>query len=271
MGHGPPNLFITLSCAEYYWKDIARLLRQRFSFGSIKNPLSGEDVHGRINTVKNVNDFSIIVQEYFQKRVENWLKTVGKKVFKINHFWLRYEFAPTRGQIHAHMLAITNYNQLLQNAMNVYKDHTNMADFLSKWMEQSFGVTATMPVTADVNVLPCQEIQDRATEQAKRAKKILEHPSNFTLTDIDRGEIQKSRNQNLVETSIHVADRANLFRTLQMHTCNTYCMRKRSFLYVLSHVESSKSYTQHSNMCFLAVKMKLPNRKKDADAVQEQE
>ena len=39
-GHGPPNLFITLSCAEYYWKDIARLLKQRFDFPGIQRPLN---------------------------------------------------------------------------------------------------------------------------------------------------------------------------------------------------------------------------------------
>ena len=57
-GHEPPNLFITLLCAEYYWKDVARLLKQRFDFSGIKNPLGEPDKHGRINTVKNVNDFS---------------------------------------------------------------------------------------------------------------------------------------------------------------------------------------------------------------------
>ena len=76
--------------------DIARLLKQRFDFPGVQNPLDAPDANGRINTVKNVNDFTIIVQEYFQKRVQNWLKTVGKKVFMIKHYWLRYEFAPSR-------------------------------------------------------------------------------------------------------------------------------------------------------------------------------
>ena len=70
---------IILSCAEYYWTDIARLLKQRFDIPGVVNPLDEPDANGRINTVKNVNDFSIIVQEYFQKRVQNWLNTVGKK------------------------------------------------------------------------------------------------------------------------------------------------------------------------------------------------
>jgi hypothetical protein len=30
-GNGPPYLFITLSCAEYHWKDIEMLLKKRRS------------------------------------------------------------------------------------------------------------------------------------------------------------------------------------------------------------------------------------------------
>src|SRR5687767_10684758 len=56
--------------------------------------------------VQIVNDYTLIVQEYFQERVKIWLSTIGSKVFHIKHYWLRFEFAPSRGQIHAHMLAI---------------------------------------------------------------------------------------------------------------------------------------------------------------------
>ena len=222
MGHGPPNLFITLSCAEYYWKDVARLLKQRFNFAGIKNPLGEPDKNGRINTVKNVNDFSIIVQEYFQKRVENWLKTVGKKVFMINHYWLRYEFAPSRGQIHAHMLVITDHNKFLQSAMDKFRDHTKMADILSEWMEKSFGMTASMPVDASVDVICGQQIID-SSEKKNRTNNLMLHPSNFTLTDIDSQKRNKMDQQR-----VHTEDTKSLFHSLQIHKCNAYCMRKRN-------------------------------------------
>ena len=60
------------------------------------------------NISKHVNEYSLVVQEYFQERVKLWLQTVGEKVFKIKHYWLRYEFAPSQGQIHAHMLLISD-------------------------------------------------------------------------------------------------------------------------------------------------------------------
>jgi hypothetical protein len=53
-----------------------------------------------------VDEYSIVIQEFFEKRVEIWLETVGHGVFDIKHYWLRYEFAPSRGQVHAHLLAI---------------------------------------------------------------------------------------------------------------------------------------------------------------------
>ena len=78
----------------------------------------------------------------------------------INHYWLRYEFAPLRGQIHAHMLVITDHNKFLRSAMDKFKDHTKMADILSEWMEKSFGMTASMPVDASVDVIHCQQEKD---------------------------------------------------------------------------------------------------------------
>ena len=116
-GAGTPTLFITMSCAEYYWPDISRLLKERFDFPGVRNPLGPAYEDGRINTVSNVNDYTIVVQEYFQKRVQHWLDTVGKDIFKIKHHWCWFEFAPIRGQIHAHMLVVTDHNKLLKDSM----------------------------------------------------------------------------------------------------------------------------------------------------------
>ena len=141
----------------------------------------------------------------------------------IKHYWLRYQFAPSRGQIHAHMLVITDHNKFLQSAMDKFKDHTKMADVLSEWMEKSFGMTASMPVDASVNVIHCQ--QDIHSSENKETKKdnLLLHPSNFTLTDIDNQKREDSSHQR-----VHIKDTKNLFQNLQVHKCNAYCMRKRN-------------------------------------------
>ena len=107
-GHGPPSFFITLSCAEYHWQDIKRLIKERL----VKADIEHDDFEN--NFVKYVNEYSIVVQEYFQARVQIWLDTIGKHVFKIKHYWVRFEFAPSRGQIHAHMIVIADTQEMMK-------------------------------------------------------------------------------------------------------------------------------------------------------------
>ena len=120
-------------------------MKERFRFPGIVSPLGPESKDGKINTVRNVNDFTIVVQEYFQKRIKNCLNTVGKTIFEISHHWTRFEFAPSRGQIHAHMLAVTGHNSLLQKAIDVYKSIPKMEAFLADWMQKSSKMTSELP------------------------------------------------------------------------------------------------------------------------------
>ena len=110
MENGPPSYFLTLSCTEYYWPDILRLVEERIK---IETGKCHQLVCNCSNIVQVMNNYSSVVQEYFQRRTELWLETVGRDVFGIAHYWMRYEFAPSRGQIHAHILAISNDKQIL--------------------------------------------------------------------------------------------------------------------------------------------------------------
>ena len=109
LGNGPPTFFITLSCAKYFWPDVIDLLRDRLKLAHIDDK---DCYKGSPKLVQIVNDHSIVIQEYFQKRTITWLETVGKEILDIKHFWVRSEFAPGRGQIHAHLLAIPNNHDI---------------------------------------------------------------------------------------------------------------------------------------------------------------
>ena len=78
-GHGPPTFFITLSCTEYMWPDIKRLLVDRFTIAGLDIP----DLDKSFDQI--VNDYTLIVQEYFQEKVKIWLSTIGTKIFHIKH------------------------------------------------------------------------------------------------------------------------------------------------------------------------------------------
>ena len=80
--------------------------------------------------------------QYFQERVKLWFNTVGKEVFEITNYWARYEFAPGRGQIHAHVLCISSNKEL--EALRFYRNE-GAAPELGAHMREKLGFTADLP------------------------------------------------------------------------------------------------------------------------------
>ena len=196
-GHGAPSLFLTLSCAEYHWPDIHRLLLERYSLSGLSIPEELEECADP----RTVNEYTIVIQEYFQIRVEQWLKTVGKQVLGITHHWLRYEFAPGRGQIHAHMLAICDNKEIMSHVHSmkhssmIHNPNMHVANTLRHWSEQQFGLTANLP---GKNVLP-NDIPKK------------HHPGKRRFRDVEDAQ----------------QDARDMMASFQRHNCTEYCMRKR--------------------------------------------
>ena len=191
-GNGPPLFFITLSCAEYMWPDIKRLISERLTLAGL------DDSCLEKSFVQIVNDYTLVVQEYFQERVKIWLSTIGTKVFHIKHYWLRYEFAPSRGQIHAHILAIHENPSILQPYYELRTDKKKQEAFLHDWMTKELGMTAWFP-DAFINTNFDNKL----------------HPSKCFFKDILPKQDE---------------DFACCLQKLQLHKCSAYCMRKRYFL-----------------------------------------
>jgi hypothetical protein len=57
--------FITLSCAEYFWKDIETIIKDRLEQAGLDTSDCRVDAKG---FPQLVNDFSVVVQEFFKKR-----------------------------------------------------------------------------------------------------------------------------------------------------------------------------------------------------------
>ena len=189
-GNGPPTFFITLSCAEYHWPDIKKLIQERYEIAGLPAPNLEKSY------VQIVNDYTLIVQEYFQKRVHLWLETVGKTVFKIKHHWLRFEFAASRGQIHAHMLAISEHNAALQTAQTqANNDKRKLAEMLATWASKTLGMTCDLPVP--------EEHIDTSREN-NPAKKRYEEIHDYKK------------------------DAAECLLFFEKHQCSNYCLRKRT-------------------------------------------
>ncbi len=113
-GHGPPMFFITLSCAENWWIDLKHLLAQL------------EDTAQNYSRAQAIRDESMIamsnaswrhpfVNEYFMRRAKSFMSTVVKMALGIEHYWGCVEFAPGRGAIHLHIVAIAKDMAYLQD------------------------------------------------------------------------------------------------------------------------------------------------------------
>lgn len=175
-------MFITLSCAEYFWPDIKRLLKERLKYTDVDTDAPD------FNYLKATNDYTLVVQEYFQQRVEIWLETVGKNIFGIEYHWLRYEFAPSRGQIHVHMLAVSCFNKIYNKVKDI--DPENQATFLADMVQESFSLTAS--------------IENDYSPPKSREK----HPANFYY-----GEVLNKAD-----------DAKECLWYMQQHVCSEYCL-----------------------------------------------
>ena len=197
-GNGAPMYFITLSCAEYFWADVVKLLKERLEIAG-KDPT--KCAPGQKGWVEFVNDYSIVIQEYFQLRTEAWLQTVGKDIFGIKHYWVRYEFAPGRGQIHAHLLAIPEDQSIYELAYNDTKEpngKTKRAERMAAWAEAKFGLTATVDDGFD----------DIAIDGTNT-------PTRNRFKDLP-ADIETSR-----------LDRQKLMKAVQCHKCSKFCLREK--------------------------------------------
>ena len=142
---------------------------------------------GSSDLTKYCNELTVVVQEYFQERVSLWLTHVGRPLFGIEHHWLRYEFAPGRGQIHCHMLAVSNAPVFKK--LHEFKGKPEFqAMILGSWAETHLGLSASL----DKN--QCDDTS---------------HPCDVYYTSV------KDRNR----------DKELLKRKLMMHECNDYCLR----------------------------------------------
>ena len=59
--------------------------------------------------------YPLFVSEFFMKHVNSFIKTVMKNALQIEHYWGCVEFAPGRGGIHLHVVAIAKDRAYLQD------------------------------------------------------------------------------------------------------------------------------------------------------------
>jgi len=192
-GRGAPTVFLTLSCAEYFWPDLKRLLEETiYSCEGKKVDLNLN--HNELN--KALNNYCIVVQEFFHLRVAAFLKTIGFHVFGMKHYWGRFEFAKSRGQIHLHLLGIVedaaSPGGIYEQLWKLKENKEEQARVLGDWARKTFNMTASInenQAVSDSEESPCK--------------------------------------QRCCQTNDVEQDQISLCNFCQIHKCNDYCLRTR--------------------------------------------
>ena len=147
-GHGPPTFFITLSCAENWWIDLKRLLAQLED--TAHNYSRAEAIRGgsMIAMANASRRHPLFVNEYFMRRAKSFMSTVVKTALGIEHYWGRVEFAPGRGAIHLHIVAIAKDMAYLQDFYHA-KTVEDKAAVVNNYAREHLDITADVDINDD--------------------------------------------------------------------------------------------------------------------------
>jgi hypothetical protein len=204
-----PTLFITLSCAELFWEDIKRLMQDRINFLPANQAVK---LDTKSDVMKCIRDYSIVVQEFFIIKVKHWMENYAMEIFGIDHYFIRFEFADGRGEIHAHTIASANNMHVYELAYDNRHDERRKIQIFDDYATNVLGLTATHPATLSDGSLPL----DRVIEPEGSLSKSQVYSSNYCPC---------SKRYNTVVNLTH--DLEKLVNAVQTHKCGKYCLKKR--------------------------------------------
>lgn len=125
-----------------------------------------------------------------------WLDTVGKHIFNIRHHWCRFEFAPSRGQIHAHLLAICGDPSFNIAMHELRHDEEAQARLVQNFTKNAFNYEANVDQAV---------YEDLSVDKSNS-------PCSVLFSDVgDKG-----------------VDANHLLRFCQHHECSGYCLRNKN-------------------------------------------
>ncbi len=82
------------------------------------------------------------------RRAKSFMATVVKAALGIEHYWGRVEFAPRRGAIHLHIVAIANDMSYLQDFFHA-KTTEDKAVVVNKYAREHLDMTADVKINDD--------------------------------------------------------------------------------------------------------------------------
>ena len=149
-GRGPPTFFMTFSCAENWWPDLRRLIAQLERHAGNDLQATKIEMNDFRAMSKSVKRYPLYVNEFFMKRFRSFMDTVVKQALGIEHYWGRVEFAPGRGQIHLHLLAIAKDRAYLDEFYRA-SSMKEKAAVVEKYATERLDMTADVSIMDDAS------------------------------------------------------------------------------------------------------------------------
>jgi hypothetical protein len=108
---------------------------------------------GRKEMSNSARKYPLFVNEFFMRGANSFMKTVMKNALQLEHYWGRVEFAPGRGAIPLHVVAIANDKAYLQD---FYKATTleEKAKVLNDYAIKHLDMTADTNISDNIDYLP---------------------------------------------------------------------------------------------------------------------
>jgi hypothetical protein len=133
-----PIAFTTGSMAEYHWRELHRILQEVLKLWGkhdeaavFEQSKNGEKcLAADASKMHNIlNKYAVILNKYFVLRTKAWFELVLRNGLGVDNFWLRFEFAKSRGAIHFHaLLYAKNMSEKIRNLMNHVLEASNMIE-----------------------------------------------------------------------------------------------------------------------------------------------
>jgi hypothetical protein len=137
-----------------------------------------------------------------------FLENYAKEVFGIHHYYARFEFAKSKGQINVHILArLGKKSNIIELNDLVYKERhyvEKQAIVDDDWMTNIFGLTAIHPGSSTGGVM----YRTKIGKPEGTCETPLCHPAS----------------QKLSQVTDYKLDLCNLCNCCQMHNCSGYCL-----------------------------------------------
>ena len=223
-GKGLPSFFMTGSMAEFHHMPMIKHLQE---FLRQKHELAGEPVpdilNNRVLRKVMVKRYSHFVVRFFMEKTKIWIEEVLGPVYGVENYYVRFEFAKSRGQIHFHLLAWRHDrkphgfvgNRCMEHGFDRHKWQSDLGD----WFQQ-LGFTCEHPGGGDT-----EPMGHNPMWTAPEGPLNYSDGSSIVFPDTTAEGLVPILERDMHDYLGHVEHYADVCNLGMLHMCSCYCLK----------------------------------------------